>query len=349
MFNGLKEKFSNFTESVDEEVDEGSAAVAEEANDVTDGEFLDPSEDPSPDGGEADTSLTERAKTLATGKRIIDEATLSEPLEELRLALLSGNVEYDTAEAILDGVQEELTGEKRSIGRGVSDRVEDALGEALRSVLSANQFDFDQRVSTSDKPFTIIFTGVNGVGKTTTIAKMSRYFEERGLSTVMANGDTYRAGAHEQIRDHADALDTKLIAHEQGSDPAAVLYDAVEYAEANDVDVVLGDTAGRLHTDEGLMAQLSKIDRVVDPDMTLFVDEAVAGQDAVNRASEFGEVASADGAILTMAEADDSGGAAVSVSHSAGLPLLFLGTGQEYDDLEPFDPDAMVNNLLSGE
>ena len=339
MFNGLKEKFSTFTDSVEEEVAEdaeGSDAAVDDTAESPD----------APEDEDSGASFTDRAKTLATGKRIIDEDDLSDPLEDLQLALLSGNVEYDTAEAILNGVRDELAGETRGIGRGVANRVEDALGESLRDVLSANQFDFDQRVHEAEKPVTIIFTGVNGVGKTTTIAKMSRHFEQQGLSTVMANGDTYRAGAHEQIRDHAEALGTKLIAHEQGSDPAAVLYDAVEYAEANDVDVVLGDTAGRLHTDEGLMEQLGKIDRVVDPDMTLFVDEAVAGQDAVNRAREFGEVSAADGAILTMAEADDSGGAAVSVSHAAGLPLLFLGTGQEYDDLEAFSPDEMVGRLL---
>ena len=137
----------------------------------------------------------------------------------------------------------------------------------------------------------IVFTGVNGVGKTTTIAKLARYFEERGFSSVLANGDTFRAGANEQIQEHADALGKKCISHEQGGDPAAVIYDAVEYAEAHDIDVVLGDTAGRLHTSEGLMDQLAKIDRVVDPEMTLFVDEAVAGQDAVNRAREFNDAA----------------------------------------------------------
>jgi len=127
------------------------------------------------------------------------------------------------------------------------------------------------------------------------------------------------------------------------------LYDAVEYAEANDVDVVLGDTAGRLHTDEGLMDQLEKIGRVVDPDMTLFVDEAVAGQDAVNRAREFNDAAEIDGAVLTKADADSNGGAAISVAHVTGKPILFLGVGQGYDDLERFDPDEMIDRLLADE
>jgi fused signal recognition particle receptor len=166
---------------------------------------------------------------------------------------------------------------------------------------------------------------------------------------VLANGDTYRAGANEQIREHAANLDRKLISHEQGGDPAAVLYDAVEYAKANDVDVVLGDTAGRLHTSSDLMAQLEKIHRVVDPDMTLFVDEAVAGQDAVQRARQFDEAATIDGTVLTKADADSQGGAAISIAYVTGKPILFLGTGQGYDDIERFDPERLVDRLLGEE
>jgi fused signal recognition particle receptor len=253
------------------------------------------------------------------------------------------------AEEILDNIREELIGETRTFTTSTGEVVEEALRDAIYDVISIGQFDFDERIAVEDKPVTLIFTGVNGVGKTTSIAKLSRYFEERGYSTVMANGDTYRAGANQQIQEHADALDTKCISHEQGGDPAAVLYDAVEYAEANDVDVVLGDTAGRLHTNEGLMDQLEKIERVVGPDLTLFVDEAVAGQDAVNRAREFNEAAAIDGSILTKADADSNGGAAISIAHVTGKPILFLGVGQGYDDLERFNPDEMVDRLLAEE
>jgi fused signal recognition particle receptor len=226
------------------------------------------------------------------------------------------------------------------------DLVADALRDALLDVISVGQFDFEERIAAAEKPVTIVFTGVNGVGKTTTIAKMARYLEDRGYSSVLANGDTYRAGANEQIREHADALGKRLIAHEQGGDPAAVIYDGVEYAEANDVDVVLGDTAGRLHTSSDLMAQLEKIDRVVDPDLTLFVDEAVAGQDAVERAKQFDDAAEIDGAVLTKADADSQGGAAISVAYVTGKPVLFLGTGQGYDDLDRFDPEELADDLV---
>jgi len=291
-------------------------------------------------------SLTERAKLFATGKTVIDEDDLESHLEELEFALLGSDVEYEVTQEILDGVEQNLLGEPRGRLESTGSIVRDALREALYDVINVGQFDFDAQVAAAEKPVVIIFTGVNGVGKTTSIAKLARYFERRGLSTVLANGDTFRAGANEQLEQHARNLDKKVISHEQGSDPAAVLYDAVEYAEANNVDIVLGDTAGRLHTSDGLMDQLAKIDRVIDPDMTLFVDEAVAGQDAVNRASEFDEVSNVDGTVLTKADADTQGGAAISIAHVTGKPILFLGTGQEYGDIERFDPERIVDSLL---
>ena len=294
-------------------------------------------------------SRLKRAAAFATGKIVIEEEDLEDPLWQLEMALLGSDVEMSVAEEILETIREKMIGETRAQVQSTGELVSEALHDALFDVISVGQFDFEGRVVESDKPVTIIFTGVNGVGKTTSIAKLSRYFEKRGLSTVLANGDTYRAGANEQIGKHADNLGAKLISHEQGGDPAAVLYDAVEYAEAHDIDVVLGDTAGRLHTSSDLMAQLEKIDRVVAPDMTLFVDEAVAGQDAVQRAKKFNEAAEIDGAILTKADADSQGGAAISIAYVTGKPILFLGTGQGYDHLERFDPEALVADLLAEE
>ncbi|GGM34124.1 signal recognition particle-docking protein FtsY [Haloarcula argentinensis] len=302
--------------------------------------------EPESDEDDGGRGLAAKAKLMATGKTVIEEEDLQSHLDDLELALLSSDVEMSVANEILDGVKENLTGQTRRRLSSTGNLVRDALRESLYDVINVGQFDFDERVQQADKPVTIVFTGVNGVGKTTSIAKLAQYFEERGLSTVLANGDTYRAGANEQLEKHAENLDKKIITHEQGSDPTAVVYDAVEYAKANDIDVVLGDTAGRLHTSDDLMAQLEKIDRNIDPDMTLFVDEAVAGQDAVNRAREFNDAAEIDGAILTKADADPQGGAAISVAHVTGKPILFLGTGQDYDDLEPFDPEEIVDSLI---
>ncbi|QRV16800.1 signal recognition particle-docking protein FtsY [Haloterrigena salifodinae] len=331
---------------------EAETASAETA-DAAEADALEDEEEDADADAEADadeesssTGFGTKARSLVKGKFVIEEEDLEAPLHELEMALLSSDVEMGVTEEILDNLRDELVGETRSFTTSTGDVIEEALRDAIYDVISVGQFDFDERIAAADKPVTIVFTGVNGVGKTTSIAKLSRYFEERGYSTVTANGDTYRAGANEQIEQHAEALGTKLITHEQGGDPAAVLYDGVEYAEANDIDIVLGDTAGRLHTNEGLMDQLEKIDRVVGPDMTLFVDEAVAGQDAVNRAREFNEAAEIDGAILTKADADSNGGAAISIAHVTGKPILFLGVGQGYDDIDPFDPDEMVDRLL---
>jgi len=297
-------------------------------------------------GGE---SLFGSVKRAATGKALIKREELQRPLEELEMALIQGDVEMSVAQAITDRIEEKLVGQTRAQVQTGEIVVQRAIGDALRDVISVGQFDFDQRIQEAEKPVTIIFTGVNGVGKTTTIAKLARRFQNQGLTPVIANGDTYRAGANEQIEEHAEALDAKIITHQQGGDPAAVIYDAVEYAEANDADVVLGDTAGRLHTSNDLMAQLEKIDRVVDPDMTIFVDEAVAGQDATQRAKQFNDAAEIDGVVLTKADADSQGGAAVSIAHVTGKPILFLGVGQGYEDLERFDPDVIVDRIVGEE
>ena len=329
--------------------DAPAPATAEPPAEDAETEAADEPSEVDADDAEEGRGLTERAKLFATGKTVIDEEDLQSHLDDLEFALLGSDVELQAAREILDGVEENLVGETRRRLESTGNLVQDALREALYDVISVGQFDFDGRVQEADKPFVIIFTGVNGVGKTTTIAKMARYFEERGLSTVLANGDTFRAGANEQLEQHAENLDKRVISHEKGSDPAAVIYDAVEYADANEVDVVLGDTAGRLHTSDGLMDQLAKIDRVIEPDMTLFVDNAVAGQEAVTQAREFDDASDIDGTVLTKADTDSQGGAAISIAHVTGKPILFLGTGQEYDDLERFDPERIVNQLLGEE
>ena len=340
---GAAERESADADSLSAEAD-APAADIEDAEADAEAE----ADDDSGGSGFAD-GFAQKAKSFAKGEIVIEEQDLEDPLWQLEMALLESDVELSVTKEILENIRSDLVGATRSFSDETADVVEQALADSLLSVISVGQFDFDQRIAEADKPVTIIFTGVNGVGKTTTIAKLSKYFEDRGYSTVLANGDTYRAGANEQIQEHADNLGKKIITHEQGGDPAAVIYDAVEYADSHGIDVVLGDTAGRLHTDEGLMDQLEKIGRVVGPDMTLFVDEAVAGQDAVQRAKKFNEAAEIDGAVLTKADADSQGGAAISIAHVTGKPILFLGVGQGYDDVEQFDPEALVGELLEAD
>jgi fused signal recognition particle receptor len=355
MFDSLRESLGRFQSDVEAETEDaepqasdepGAAQPDEPGESHPEGTSEEEESDDPVEDDEETPGLRGRIGSLARGETVIDEADLEGPLQDLRLALLEADVAMQTADEILDQVRTDLVGETRGLTASTGSVVREALRDALIDVIDVGQFDFEDRIEAAEKPVTVVFTGVNGVGKTTTIAKLAARLEERGLETVLANGDTYRAGANEQIQEHADRLGLKLISHDQGGDPTAVIYDAVEFADANDVDVVLADTAGRLHTSQDLMAQLEKIDRVVDPEMTLFVDEAVAGKDAVTRAREFDQAASIDGTVLTKADADSQGGAAISIAHVTGKPILYMGTGQAYDDLERVDPSDLVDRLL---
>ncbi|MBU4222035.1 MAG: signal recognition particle-docking protein FtsY, partial [Euryarchaeota archaeon] len=217
---------------------------------------------------------------------------------------------------------------------------------AISKVISVDSFDFDTFIKSCAKPVTIVFVGVNGTGKTTTIAKMAQRFKEQGYSVVIAAGDTFRAGAIEQIEIHAEALGIKLIKHQEGADPAAIIYDAIQFAKAKHKDVVLADTAGRLHTNINLMDQLRKVCRVNNPNLIIFVDEAVAGNDAVERARLFNSAVPFNGTILTKQDADAKGGAAISIAYTTGKPILFLGVGQSYKDLVKFDPNWLLDRLF---
>lgn len=292
-------------------------------------------------------SLVDKAKSLILEREvIIDERDLEEPLWGLEMALLESDVALPVAEEIVSSVKSSLVGSKKKIGSDTGDLVESALRAALLKVLSKNVFDFDEFIKNTPKPVKILFVGVNGTGKTTSIAKVARYLKERGYSVVLAAGDTFRAGAIEQLETHGQRLDLKVIKHKTGGDPAAVIFDAIEYAKAHKKDVVLADTAGRLHTNINLMDQMKKIVRVTKPDMLIFVDEAIAGNDAVERARLFNESVPITGTILTKTDADAKGGSAISIAHVTGKPIIFLGVGQDYPDLVKFDPVWLVDRLL---
>jgi fused signal recognition particle receptor len=191
-----------------------------------------------------------------------------------------------------------------------------------------------------------MFVGINGTGKTTTIAKIGHMLMKQGYSIVIAAGDTFRAGAIQQLEKHADKLGVKLIKHEAGSDPASVAYDAIEHARARKRDVVLVDTAGRMQTDTGLMEEMSKIERVAGPSLVIYVGDALAGNDAVNEAMAFNRAVGVDAVVLTKVDADAKGGAALSIRYATGAPVIFVGTGQEYKDLEAFSPGWMVERIF---
>ena len=279
---------------------------------------------------------------------IIDEKSLEEPLWELEMVLLESDVALPVAEEIVESMKQKLVGMRRKMGSDTKKIVESALREAISKVISVDSFDLDEFIKQSQKPVSIVFVGVNGTGKTITIAKMAERFREQGYSVVIAAGDTFRAGVIEQLQSHAHALGVKIIKHQEGADPAAVIYDAIQHAKAKHIDIVLADTAGRMHTNINLMDQLKKVYRVNNPDLIIFVDEAIAGNDAVERAKLFNSVVPFHGCILTKQDADAKGGAAISIAYTTGKPILFLGTGQGYKDLIKFDPEWLLDRLFEG-
>jgi fused signal recognition particle receptor len=294
-------------------------------------------------------SFVDKVKILIIDRElIVSEKDLSDALSELEMTLLESDVALPVSDAIIARVRTGLVGKHRKIGASVDALVVGALKSALLDVLG-NGFDLVNYIKTHNRPVKILFTGVNGTGKTTTVAKIGAYLKKQGYTVVIGAGDTYRAGAIEQIGVHAGRIGIKIIQHQEGADPSAVLFDAVQYAVSHKIDVVLADTAGRFHTKSNLMSQLEKIRRVMKPDLVVYVDEAVAGNDAIVRAAEFDRTVGADAVVLTKADMDSRGGAAISIAHTIGKPLMFLGTGQGYEDLMPFDPVKVVEELLGSD
>ncbi len=276
----------------------------------------------------------------------IKESKIEDILWELKISLLEADVALPVVEEIQKNVKDDLVGKKISRKYDLDDVVEKSLQSAVKSALRTDHIEIDKRVAEAEKPFSIMFVGVNGTGKTTTIAKMTKRFQNQGYSCVLAASDTFRAGALEQIQQHGNNLGVKVIKHSKGSDPAAVAYDALEHAEARKKDIVLIDTAGRMQTDKNLMNEMEKIKRVAEPDMIIFVGDALAGNDAVEQAKEFEKSVGIEGVILTKIDADAKGGAALSIGHAVGKPMLFVGTGENYEDLEKFDEEWMVKRLF---
>ncbi len=291
-------------------------------------------------------TFVNKLKTFVIDRElIITDSELAGALSDLEIMLLESDVALPVTDAIIGHVKRDLVGRHRRIGQSVDTLVVGTLRAALLDVLGKG-FDLPEYIRSHERPVKILFTGVNGTGKTTTVAKVGAFLKKQGFSVVIGAGDTYRAGAIEQIDIHAERIGIKIIQHQQGADPSAVLFDAVQYAVSHKIDVVLADTAGRLHTKANLMNQLEKIRRVMKPDLIVYVDEAVAGNDAIVRAAEFDKTIGADAVVLTKADMDSRGGAAISIAHTIGKPLMFLGTGQAYDDIMPFSPRSVVEELL---
>jgi fused signal recognition particle receptor len=282
--------------------------------------------------------------------RPLDPGKVRGVLDDLEIVLLQSDVALPVIEKIRRDLRKELQGKRLRRGAELEEVVRSCLEASIRSVLARPPLDLvDAARAAAAKPYTVLFVGVNGTGKTTTVAKIAGRLRQAGLSVVLAAGDTFRAGAIEQLLVHGERLGVRVIRQQEGSDPAAVAFDAVEHARARHVDVVLIDTAGRQHTNENLIEEAKKIRRVVQPNLTLFVGDALSGNDVVEQAKLFQSALGIDGIVLTKLDADTKGGAALSLTFVTGKPVLLVGTGQGYEDLAPFDPDAMVRRLFAEE
>jgi len=271
-------------------------------------------------------------------------------LEEFRLNLIENDVAVPVAyyiseelEKRLDGVQVKRLGDRKEL---VKDTLHEVLIEILTTKEEIRLLENIEQKRQMKEPYTILFVGINGTGKTTSIAKVARFLMKKGYSVVLSGSDTYRAGSIEQLEEHAKRLGVRMIKHKYGADPAAVAYDAISHAQSRGVNVVLIDTAGRIQTDRNLMSELTKIKRVVSPDLTILVVDALIGNDAVMQAEEFHKSVSIDGTILTKVDADVKGGASLSVTYVTGKPIIFIGVGQNYEDLEAFEPERFTQMIL---
>jgi fused signal recognition particle receptor len=271
-------------------------------------------------------------------------------LSEFKLSLVENDVAFPVAELICEEMEKRLEG--RQIKR-LEDRkeiVRNNLREVMLEILSTNEkldlLNMVKEKKQKGEPFVIVFVGINGTGKTTSIAKIARLLMKKGYSVVLACSDTYRAGSIEQLEEHAKRLGVKMIRHTYGADPAAVAFDAIKHAKAHGINVVLIDTAGRIQTDRNLMNELAKIKRVINPDLTLLTVDALTGNDAVMQAEEFHKSVGIDGTILTKVDADVKGGSALSVTYVTKKPIVFIGTGQKYEDLEEFNAEKFTGMIL---
>ena len=290
------------------------------------------------------------AITKATTKEL-NEKNLTEAVWGLQMVLIQNDVAVEVAEHICELTKEKVLGTRAGRLENISRVFKSAIHESILEVLTPEHpidlIEFVREKKEKGETTTILFVGVNGTGKTTTLAKLAHIFKKSGFSVVIAAGDTFRAGSIEQLEKHAERLGIRVIKQDYGSDAAAIAYDAVAHAKARRIDIVLIDSAGRMQSNKNLLEEMKKIVRVAEPDLKIFVGDALAGNDALSQAKEFHKTIGIDGAILTKVDADPSGGAALSVAFVTGRPVIYVGVGQTYEDLKHFDPDWFAERLIA--
>lgn len=378
MFRKLKEKLKNWTKGLSEKTEE----KAEEKEERQKTEISAPAENikeikipkkfeagiqsHKPDLEKLETKVQEikdieekekpgtkgffRKVSSKISKVKISEQDFEVYAEELEFLLLENNVAMEVTEKIIQKLREKIIG-KELLKKEIETEIKESLKEVIKNIL-LEPFSLPEKIKeknsdlkTKNEPYVILFCGINGTGKTTTIAKIAHSLQEQNISCVLAAADTFRAASIEQIKNHGDKLGIKVIAHQYGSDPASVGFDAIKYAKKNRINCVLIDTAGRMHTSKNLLKEIEKISRVCKPDTKIFIGESITGNDILEQVRSFDWAIGIDGIILTKADIDEKGGTALSVGYVTKKPILYLGTGQEYDKIEPFNKKKFIEEL----
>jgi len=287
-------------------------------------------------------------KGLIFGGIQISEKQIEDLLWELELSLIESDVEQDAARELVSQIKQRLVGKKVST-KNIDEYLKEQIKEILTNMMETekiNVLDKVKEAKSKGEVYKILILGPNGAGKTTSIAKLVHYFQKNKLTCILAAGDTFRAGAIDQIEIHAKALNVRVIKHQYGADPAAIAFDAISAATASKIDVVIIDSAGRQETNKNLMEELKKLERVAKPNLKLFVGESYVGQGLLDQVDEFSKIIGIDGYILTKMDTDAKGGTAISLTYKTKKPIIFIGTGQGYDDFEEFTPEYILNRII---
>lgn len=345
MFNFLKEKLKSWTSKISKK------AAKEEYVEI-------PKKAEAKEQGYASEAVREAEKekkesffkriTSGISKVKISEKEFEVYSEELEMLLLENNVALEVAEKIIAELKLRIVGKefsKKEIEEVIKNCFKEIIGEILIAPFDVTERVKEKITEQAKEPYVILFCGINGSGKTTTIAKIARFLKENKISCVFAAADTFRAASIEQLRKHGDKLGIKVISQDYGADPAAVCFDAIQYAKKNFINCVMIDTAGRMHTAKNLLKEMEKIVRVCKPDLKIFVGEAITGNDAIEQARSFDWAIGIDGIVLTKADIDEKGGTALSVGYVTKKPILYLGTGQEYNKIVVFDKNKFIEDL----
>jgi len=283
-------------------------------------------------------------------QREFSDKDIDKVLDEFLLVLAQNDVAYDVAKKICDSLREKLEATQVRRFSNPTEPAKEVLHEVLLDVLKGSGgeplFRVLEEAKAQQKAAIILFVGVNGTGKTSTVAKVAFMLQRKGYSVVIAAADTYRTGSIEQIEEHARRIAVRTIKHDYGADSAAVAFDAANYANAHGTNAVLIDTAGRMQTNKNLLEEMKKIARVANPNLTILVVDSLTGNDAVEQGKSFAEAVKIDGVILTKLDADAKGGSAISMATVIGKPILFATVGQNYEDIISFEPEAMVEKII---